>query len=307
MMKLQKNIFIWFIVLVYLMGQWGCATGRYEYPKPEPLSEEYRAQLGTIGVVSVPGVPALHFDRPLPMSPGVLERMGQGTVEGAGKSWDWWLDLCAKPFEKSNVEKRFGPVIGGIALYLLPVVAVGVCYVLTPPVAIFGGLGGGIYGAFPSSQDYPAYVEETEVTLRGTLHKYPAQETFQRVFVKEARARTSHSLVVGPEKDSQTFDEMVGPGVDTVLELSVQRIWWKRIEDQEGDLNPPMVFVLVVRARLMRAADKTVWYDQTFVQETENRLYTLWPYPFLIQDEIEKVYQKLAKEMVEKLFLHTTS
>jgi len=90
-MKLREKIFIVFIALVYLIGQWGCATGRYEYPTPEPLSEKYRAQLGTIGVVSVPEVPDIHFERPLPTSPpGVLIRMGEGTVEGAGKSWNWW-------------------------------------------------------------------------------------------------------------------------------------------------------------------------------------------------------------------------
>ena len=65
-MKLQEKFFIVFIALVYLMGQWGCATGPYGYPNPEPLLETYREQLGTIGVVSEPGVPDIQFDRPLP-------------------------------------------------------------------------------------------------------------------------------------------------------------------------------------------------------------------------------------------------
>jgi len=82
-MKASKKIFWVFIVLAYLMGQWGCATGRYNYPKPEPLSEAYRAQLGISAVVSVAGVPDIQFDRPLPPSqPGVFKRMGQGAWEG---------------------------------------------------------------------------------------------------------------------------------------------------------------------------------------------------------------------------------
>lgn len=71
----------------------GCATGPYGYPKPEPLLEKYREQLGTIGVATGPDVPVIEFDGPLPPSPaGVLERMGQGASDGAantgGKIWE---------------------------------------------------------------------------------------------------------------------------------------------------------------------------------------------------------------------------
>ena len=89
-MKLRKKFFIVFIALVYLMGQWGCAIGRYGYPKPEPLSETYRTQLGTIGAVSLPGGPVIQIDKPLPIPQrGVLARTGRGAVEGGGKSAQW--------------------------------------------------------------------------------------------------------------------------------------------------------------------------------------------------------------------------
>ena len=215
-----------------------------------------------------------------------------------GQSWDWWLDLCLKPFDNSNVENRqVGAAIGQI---VLPVVFVGVCYILAPPAAIFGGLGGAIGGAFPST---PEYVDETEAILRDTLANYPIQENFQSAFLKEARTRTSHTFVVVPEEGSQPSEGMVGQGMDTVLELSVQRIWLKRVDDREEEINPPMVLALFVRARLVRGPEKTVWYDQTFVHETHSHHYQVWPYYYRVQIAIEKAYQNLAEQMVEKLFL----
>ena len=186
-----------------------------------------------------------------------------------------------------------GEELGGLAIIVA-------CFILTLPVTIFGGLGGAIGGAFPSS---PEYVEAAESTLSESLAKYPIQEIFQSFFLKEARARTSHTFVVSPKEGSQSSEGMGGQGMDTVLEFSVQRIWWKRTDDREEQMNPPMVLALVVRIRLVRGTEKTVWYDQTFVHETESRLYTLWPYPIFFQMEIEKAYQHLAEQMVEKLFL----
>jgi hypothetical protein len=233
--------------------------------------------------------------------------MGQGTVEGAGKSWNWWLDLCSLPWDHSNVENRqVGPAIGQLALYSLPFVLTGVCYILTPPVTIFGGLGGFFYGAIPSSPEYPAYVEETEVLIRDTMAKYPIQEKFQISFLKEAGARTSHTFVVISEEGRQTAEKGVAQGVDTVLELSVEKIWLKRLDDGEGEWNPSMVLVLVVRAKLVQGTEKTEWYDQIFVHE-KKRLYDSWfqryYYSSRFGADIEEAYQNLAEQMVEKLFL----
>lgn len=89
------------------------------------------------------------------------------------------------------------------------------------------------------------------------MANYPIQKTLQRSFLNEARARTSHTFVVVPEEGSQLSEGMVGQGVDNVLELSVQRIGLKRIDDQEGKKNPPMDLTLVVRAKLIQATEKT--------------------------------------------------
>jgi len=191
----------------------------------------------------------------------------------------------------------------GFVLY----VALGLtALILTIPVTFFGGLGGAIGGALPADEPL-AYPAADEVTLRYTVANYPIQETFQSSFLKEARARTSHAFVVGPDHEPQTDEGMVGPGVDTVLELSVQRIQLKRVGDQEPELSPPMVLVLYVRARLMQGTEKTVWYDQPFVHETKKRPYREWPYHYHFQTDIEKAYQNLAKEIVQKLFIHNPS
>lgn len=325
-MKLREKTFILVIALVYLMGHGGCATGWYEYPKPEPLLETYREQLGTIGVVGEPVVPVIQFDSPPPPPPpptpkaGVIERTGRG----AGKGFQWWVDNVIQPVgymaPMMGTAFPLGFVVYG-AVFLTS-------YILTIPATIFGGLGGAIYEAFPSSPVYPAYVEETEAFLRNSLANHPIQETFQSSFLKEARARTSHTFVVIPKQGPQTLEPldeifdagqtykgMVGRGVDTVLELSVQRIWLKRVGDREGEINPPMVLALVVRARLVRVTEKTVWYDPTFVHETESRPYDssgyfYYPYRFQVEPhvgldaDIKKAYQHVAEQMVHKLFLH---
>ena len=104
-MKVKKPTFIWLLVLAYIMGQWGCVTSRFDYPTPQPLSEAYRAQLGIIGVVSVPGVPDIHLDRPLPPSqPGVFTRMGQGALKGAKTSIQWYSDLLDSSMNEEVAE-----------------------------------------------------------------------------------------------------------------------------------------------------------------------------------------------------------
>lgn len=306
-MKLREKVFGVFIALVYLMGQWGCATGPYGYPKPEPLSEEYREQLGTIGVATGPDVPDIEFDTPVTTpTPGVLARMGQGASEGYGKSGQWWLDNVLQPVRSGGDAMMIMPPLGTIAYWAVYLTS----HILTVPVAIFGGLGGGIGGAFtpadePPGTAYTEYVKENEAHLRDSLGEYPLQETFQSSFLKEARVRTSHTFVRVPEEGPQSDEGMVGQGVDTVLELSVQRIWLKQVDDQEPELNPPMVLVLFVRARLLRGPEKTVWYDQTFVQETKKRPYKEWPYHYNFQTAIEKAYHNLAEHLVNKLFFKT--
>ena len=302
-MKLQKNIFILFIALVYLMGQWGCATGRYGYTKPEPLLEEYRDQLGTIGVTTGKEVPVIELDTPPPVitstAPGVLERIGQGAADGAEKTGGWMWDVCKEGWTAPvGGNPSMGHVIMGAGLTAWCILAL--------PVGILGGIGGFFYGVLPSDESL-AYPAADEVTLRYTVANYPIRMTFQSFFLKEARARTSHTFVVVPKEGSQTSEGLVGQGVDTVLELSAEKIWLKRVEDQEGVITPPMVLVLVVRANLVQATEKTVWYDHTFVHETERELYESWLYPITFQAGLEKAYQKLAEEIVQKRFIHNSS
>ena len=178
--------------------------------------------------------------------------------------------------------------------------------ILALPVGILGGIGGFFYGALPPDESV-AYPAADEVTLRYTVANYPIQENLQSFFLQEARARTSHTFVVVPEEGSQTSEGMVGQGVDSVLELSVQKIWWKLVGDREPELNPPMVLALVVRARLVRGTEKTVWYDQTFVQETKKRLYKEWPYYYRFRTDIEKALQSLAEQLVNELFFKTAN
>jgi hypothetical protein len=284
------------------------------YPSPEPLSEKYRRQLGTIGVARGPFVPVIQFDMP---PTGVLERTGRGALVGADKSALWWWD---KVLDSAAVAADRFPPFGTAAWLTL--------LVLTLPVTIVGGFGGAIYyGAFAADEPSET-VEESESTLRHTIAELPIQETFQAYFLNETRSRTSQTFVVVPEQGPQmlkpmdemfdnvqtynnkelpTYEGMVGQGADSVLELSVRRIWLKEAGHLGREMNPRLALAIFVRARLVRVTEKTVWYDQTFVNETEGRHHTEWAshQAQAFQEAIEKAYQDLAEEIVEKLFLLT--
>ncbi len=66
----RKSIVVW-ISIFFLMGQVGCAL-----TPPPLLSEEVRAQLGTIGVVSARFIPEAQFEAP-------TSGKGSGAAKGA--------------------------------------------------------------------------------------------------------------------------------------------------------------------------------------------------------------------------------
>lgn len=82
-MNLRNKFFILLPIGVFLTGQWGCVVGPTVYPKSDPLLEEYREQLGTIGVTTTSEIPNIQIDGP---PTGFFERTGQGISEGANKS-----------------------------------------------------------------------------------------------------------------------------------------------------------------------------------------------------------------------------
>jgi hypothetical protein len=235
---------------------------------------------------------------------------------GADKSALWWWDKVLDSV--AVAADRFPPFGTAAWLTLL---------VLTLPVTIVGGFGGAIYyGAFAADESSET-VEESESTLRQTVAALPIQETFQAYFLNEARSRTSQTFVVVPEQGPQmlepmdemfdnvqtynkelpTYEGMVGQSADSVLELSVRRIWLKEAGHLGREMNPRLALAIFVRARLVRVTEKTVWYDQTFVNKTEGRHHTEWASQQgqTFQEAIEKAYQDLAEQIVEKLFLLT--
>jgi hypothetical protein len=313
LIKPTKPIFIVFLILVYLTGQWGCATGRDEYPKP--LLEKYRENLGTILVVTSQDVPIIQPDKH-PSEMGVFERMGQGASEGVEKTGGWMWEGC-----KDGWTARYSGD-SGLGVLLLVAGLTAWC-ILSVPVGILGGIGGFFYGPSP-----PTFVEETEATLQDILAEYPTLETFESTFLKRARARTSHTFVVVSEmkqptfealnevleeghtdKELPTYEGLVGQGLDTILELTVKKSLLKRVEGQEEEVNSPMLLALFVRARLVRLNEETVWYDQTFAHKTYGHFYTEWKHhqSLTFKDAIEQAYQILAEQIVQKLFHETTS
>ena len=276
-----------------LLTQWACVkkTGPFGYPKPGPLAEKYRQQLSPIGVVTHTNTPVIRIDSPLsPQTPGILERMGKGATKGAGKSWQWWKDNVLVP------EAWTGP--GLDKLVLIPL-----AFILIVPVAIFGGIGGGI-GELARAET-PVYIETNQAILQNILASFPIQKTFQSSFLKEARVQNSYTFVVVPEQGLPTTETLVSSNVETILELTVQKLWLKRTSNSKKEISSSMAWVLVVHVRLFGGTDRSVWYDQTFVHETGNHPYQVWPYYNRVQAAIKKAYQNLAEQVVRELFVTT--
>lgn len=122
-----------------------------------------------------------------------------------------------------------------------------------------------------------------------------------------AREMTLHPLVLIEDMGPTTLDEKVDyhplkeRGINTVLELKVLRVGlWG-----EKGINPPLGFFMTVNARYIRVEDGKDLYDHTFRFEGVSRKFADWAEnsgePF--RKELERCYQTLATEIVEKLSL----
>jgi hypothetical protein len=271
MIKLRGKILIVFMALVYLMGQWGCVL------PPKAVSEEVRAQLGKVGIVSGRFIPKIELETP-------PKGAGEGAVRGAGvwaKNWAW----AGRPG-------------GGGALGVLLALA---WLALTPVAAVSGA----VYGAVDSNA--PQVIEEAEANLNKTLAELHMQETLRYLILGKLQNETHYHVVFlntqGPTSSGEVMDYSAAAkkGIETILEIAVETFGL----DGRLEMDPPLAIIMQARAKLIKVRKGTVLYNSVFHYRSNLLAFSEWATndAYLFRKGIDRGYQNLATQIVETLFL----
>lgn len=258
-------------------GGLGCSSKKQ---RPLALSEEFRAQFTTIGIVSARSLPAAKLELP---AKGSLKGAGEGAKAGAA--------VGVLPGLAVAGGGPYGPVIG------IPLAAAG---------AIVGALVGSTYGAFAAEP--AAKVEEAEATLTKAIAELKIQETLEEHVLKQAREETRYAFIplkVSAFKDRDghaSYHDLENSAIGTILETSVLSFG---LTAQSLGPTPPLAMFMKVRVRLIDPTVGNAFYDEAFEFKTEFYEYAQWTgddgQRFL--DALIEGYQSLAAQIVYELFL----
>lgn len=276
-MKCKLKIFIWIMLPIVLCLLVSCAT----IPKTEPpQAEEFKADLGTIGIVSARFQPDIGIQKPMAKGAAALHGAGVGVafVAQAGAS-------CS------------GLGCAGV-LALIPV------------GAVIGSIVGAVQGV--SSEN----IRDTEHVLKDYLATLHFQETMRDRFLSTAREQTQYPFVLleveGPDAlDKEVlYDSLAGQGIDTVLEMSVRKCdlraaKYLRELGTDKRIDPDLRLLMAVGIRLIRITDGNVLWSHIFIYEYESplRCFREWGVnngqPF--REELDRALEYLSLEIVKAL------
>jgi hypothetical protein len=278
MAKVLKLFTIVSLSIALLLFQSGCAA--HPYQLPPPLSEEERARLGTIGVVSANFVPETTL---FAYAKGRVSGAAKGMADGTAQAMAW------TGYMGSQLSGTYG--VAPILLLLVPVVA--------------GSVIGGLYGATTA---IPAEkVKEIESNLRKTLIELRMQESLKERFFQTAREQSTFIFVLIEEGGPKTTDEILNyghlkeKGIDTVIELSVLSIGF----EGKGGKDPLLSLLLDARTKVLSVSSGTVLYENKLEYRSAKRKFTEWisDKGKLFSEELGRGYGTLSEKIVEELFL----
>lgn len=267
------------------MFQTGCAT-QPPYKLPPPLSEEVRARLGTVGVVSADFVPETR-----------LFAHSRGRVSGATKGM---------AFEESTAPSIVPVPWGGSSSPSAPgAPGAGYAAAVLLGLLVVGLVVGEVYRAVTA---IPAEkVKETESNLKKALIELKMQESLKKRFFQTAREQSAFNFVLIGEGGPKTTDEILNygrlkeKGIDTVIELSVLSIGF----EGTGGKDPLLTLLLDARTRVLSVSDGAVLYESTVEYRSAKRKFTEWisDNGKLFSEELDTGYGTLSEKIVEELFL----
>jgi hypothetical protein len=209
--------------------------------------QEFRSELGTIGVVISQYRAELEFTTP---ARGGSEGFKRGFVAGA-----------ATPILVGLV----APVPGGTFVGAL----------IAPFTGVYGGFSG--MSKAPSTEDVEAAEAGINEALDKVLALNLAQNSLQD-FVKLAETRSSFDFVAlpiaGPKQSDEIvrYDEMDLQGIDTILEIRVEKggLWGAY------EIDPPSAAYVKMLIRIIRPSDNGVLLEETVFCVGDKRTYVEW-------------------------------
>ena len=263
----MRSLTVILISFALLVTQFGCAT--IPVPPP-PLSEETRATLGTIGIVSARFIPEVKLQKPRGKMSGFAAGAGEGALAVGGGGH------C----------QGFGCVF---ALALIPV------------GALVGGISGAVKGVSAEEK------KKAEDALEAALKQLKIQEALRNRILDIGRAKTTHNIILVEEGGPVSSDEKVSyvwaksKGIDTILEVNVMKFGL----NGPSEANPPLEFFMSIQIRLVKVTDGSVLYANKFHYVSFPHKFIDWAQDNarLFSEECDRAYQSLAEKTVEELFM----
>ena len=287
-MKPASRLPVFVLISIFLIiGLLGCA----HTPKVEPptLSEEVKAKLGTIGVVSASFQPTFTSEKPMTKKKAAAASAGEGALGclGVGVSI-----LVAIP---ASGDPLAGLVVGAIGLGAIA---------LTPVGAAVGGIVGAVRGVNETETD------DAESVLNLSLNDFDIQRTLRDRLLSIAQKKTSYPFIPlddkGPSFSGEEVNYRLGipPEVVTILEVTVLQFGLSSFSDGPG-INPPLSLFMMARVRVVQVSDDEVLYHFTFSSESkEKKKFTKWAenqgQP--LKDGLDQCLDSLAGQIVTKIF-----
>ncbi len=298
--RLVSHVLLSFLLLIHLSG---CVTGLTE---SRTLSEDVRANLGTIGII-IPNYGPNHNIELSAEEKGKVLKVLKRSAKGAGKG--------------AATGGATGIVIGGPGLQSCsgpPVLCgLGILWFLAALVTAttIGLLVGGIYGAIAGTTSQEAVPAENrslpqqiENEFQNTLKSLRAQESLRSYFLQEAKERTALPFVTLDEESPGTRTETINyrslrsRGIDTAMELSIETMAFKgnwTIKD------PPLSLQVTAKGKLVRTNDEKVLKEDFYTYTSEGLPYSQWVFAegHWFKYYLEEGYRTLAHQIVQETFI----
>lgn len=261
--------------LVFSLILPGCAT----FPRgPTP---EVRATFGTIGVSRALYSPNTEFAVP-------AKGRAEGALKGAAAAFAGVIE--------GGFQGGQGASGNAEGLYILFLLALATA--ATPVGAVVGAVKSMPGKEAASNEALTKEILErmrTQEVLRGEVLDVGIEKTGRRILPVDG---------VGPAAvdNVATYESLSGKGIDTVLEVALQRI---ALESDTWGSDPPLTFTMSARCRLVRVLDGTVIDDHVYGTRSEPRKFGVWTADngALLGREYEEGYRRLAQTIVHRLFL----
>ncbi len=275
------------LYLLVLLAPLGCA-----HTPPAPLPEAIKADVGTIGVVAAPYSPEVDF--PIPSQGG-----GSGAVIGAAKG----LGLGVL-----GAAACLGAAGGCVECLAGCAIAVG-----SPYLAVR-------FAMDQAAAGVPAEaLEAAQTAIKAVLVERNYQVVARDTLFQVAAAHLGQPLVVVPDPgppsptEACRYHSLATQGIDTVLEVTVQRIALRPLGTTAGstllrlratDFNPTLTLGVTTMRRVVRTADNRVLYEYAGEHTGQGATFTDWGAndAQLLRDGLHQLFQEMAGEILSQVF-----